>query len=59
MKDPLLIILYFYCLFFVLHLIVNWINSEKNYTMLVFCVIMLLFLIFQNVRNFILLLYMA
>lgn len=45
-----LFVLHFYC-----QLDLQW----KNYTMLVFCFIMLLFLIFQNIRNFILLYVMA
>lgn len=53
MKDPLRIILHFtaFCIAFYCQLDLQW----ENYTMLVFCFIMLLFLIFQNIRNFILL----
>lgn len=52
MKDPLRIILHFiaFCIAFYCQLDLQW----ENYTMLVFCFIMLLFLIFQNIRNFIL-----
>lgn len=57
MKDPLRIILHFiaFCIAFYCQLDLQW----ENYTMLVFCFIMLLFLIFQNIRNFILLYVMA
>lgn len=49
MKDPLRIILHFiaFCIALYCQLDLQW----KNYTMLVFCFIMLLFLIFQNIRN--------
>lgn len=44
-----------FCIAFNCQLDLQW----ENYTMLVFCFIMLLFLIFQNIRNFILLYVMA
>lgn len=52
MKDPLRIILHFiaFCIAFYCQLDLQW----ENYTMLVFCFIMLLFLIFQNIRNLLL-----
>ena len=53
MKDPQRIILHFiaFCIAFYCQLDLQW----EDYTMLVFCFIMLLFLIFQNIRNIILL----
>lgn len=57
MKDPLPILLHFIA--FLLHFNCQLDLQWENYTMLVFCFIMLLFLIFQNIRNFILLYVMA
>lgn len=54
-NTHLCIALLFNCLFLYCQLDLQW----WNYTMLVFCFIVILFLIFQNIRNFMLLYVMA